>query len=323
MKNYIAALFIAMPTILPAGVGSVVSDHILPAHQEFARSAGAFVAATQACDGAEMRAGYHAVFDGWMGVGHIQFGPVEAQGLSLAIAFWPDPKNQTEKAVARLIAVQDPAVEDAAEFAEVSVAAQGLMALESLLFTGREETAYTCAMTQAIAAQLAQNAQRLNEAWQETHGAVLTSAGPGNAVYQSQAEAQRVIYTALFTGLEFLHDQRLGRPLGTFDRPRPARAEARRSERSLRNIVLSLKALDALATALAGGNIPETTAAFAEAIERAEALDDPALQGVADPAQRFRIEVLQQKVASIQMAVSEEIGAALGVRAGFNALDGD
>lgn len=323
MKQLLCALLIAAPTVSSADMMRVVSDHILPAHQSFAQATEALVIATQTCDDAAARIGYHAAFDAWMGVGHIQFGPMEAQGVSLAIAFWPDPKNQTEKALSRLIAAQDPAVENATDFAEVSVAAQGLMALENMLYTDKDADAYSCKVTQAIAVQLAQNADLLADAWENDHGAVLIAAGPDNATYQSPAEAQRVVYTALFTGLQFLHDQRLGRPLGSFDRPRPARAETWRSGRSARNIVLSLQTLDGLATSLAGADLPKTKAAFAEAILRAEALDDPALQGVADPARRFRVEVLQQKVALIQAAVAEEIGAALGVRAGFNALDGD
>lgn len=323
MKHILAALLTCLPAVLPAGVETVARDHILPGYQDFAAATEVLVSSTQDCDRAAMQVGYHTAFDAWVAVSHIQFGPIETQGLSLAIAFWPDPKNQTEKALGRLIAAEDAAVEEQAQFAEVSVAAQGLMALERLLFTDRDQSTYTCALTQAIAAQLAANAGELEAAWREGHADLLTNPGPENAAYQSQAEAQRVIYTALSTGLEFLHDQRLGRPLGTFDRPRPKRAEARRSQRSQRNIVLSLQALDDLATALAAADIPKTKAAFAEALTRAEALDDPALQGVADPARRFRIEVLQQQVAAIQQAISEEIGAPLGVRAGFNALDGD
>ena len=207
---------------------------------------------------------------------------------------------------------------DPAAYHEVSVAGQGLFALEHLLFEA-EATDYTCALTQAITRGLAETATTLNNAWADHARAVREASQP----YQSPAEVQRVLYTALSTGLEFLESQRLGRPLGTFDRPRPKRAEARRSERSLRNIILSLETLQTLATTLADRQTPMTQAAFAEANTRARALDDPALQGVADPAKRFKIEVLQQKVAAIRVAINDEIGAPLGVRAGFNSLDGD
>ncbi|MCY4179353.1 MAG: imelysin peptidase, partial [Litoreibacter sp.] len=118
-------------------------------------------------------------------------------------------------------------------------------------------------------------------------------------------------------------DQRLGRPLGTFERPRPRRAEARRSERSLRHIELSLAALEELATTFYSGDLNLTKSAFADARARAAALDDPALAGVADPSKRIRIEALQRTVRDIQNAVNTEIGKPLGITAGFNALDGD
>ncbi len=123
------------------------------------------------------------------------------------------------------------------------------------------------------------------------------------------------------TGLEFTKDQRLGRPMGTFERPRPTRAEAWRSGRSQRNVVLSLEALRVLATELA--EAPETDTAFARAIATAEALDDPVFAGVADPGKRFRLEALQQEIAQVQTVAATEIGAALGVSQGFNSQDGD
>ena len=70
-------------------------------------------------------------------------------------------------------------------------------------------------------------------------------------------------------------------------------------------------------------DLTQTRAAFAQARSRANAIDDPALQGVADPAQRFKVEVLQQAVRAVQVAVIDDIGTPLGITAGFNALDGD
>ena len=63
--------------------------------------------------------------------------------------------------------------------------------------------------------------------------------------------------------------------------------------------------------------------AFAEARTRADELNDPALEGVADPAKRFKVEVLQRAVNDVRNAINTEIGKPLGITAGFNALDGD
>ena len=140
-------------------------------------------------------------------------------------------------------------------------------------------------------------------------------------MFLSEAEACAALFTALATGLEFTADGRLGRPLGTFDRPRPNRAEARRSGRSARTALLSLRALRDLAATLA--EAPRTLEALDCAAASAEALDDPTLAGVAEPSGRFAVEALQTEVAQARRAAAEEIGAALGVASGFNALDGD
>lgn len=321
MKSLLMAVLFATPTY--AGIDEVIDDHILTGYAAFAEATGQLSEVAGDCNMTTLKPAYHAAFDAWINISHLQFGPIEDEGLTLAIAFWPDPKNNTGKSLDRLLSAQDKAVETPAAFVEVSVAAQGLFALEYMLYDESADDPYACALTLAITRQLAAHAHDLNELWLTDHAAILRSPGPQNPRYSSEQEALRVVYTALTTGLEFLHHQRLGRPLGTFDRPRPKRAEARRSDRSQRNISHSLAALEQLSMLMTDGTAPDTQAAFEVAIALAEELDDPALAGVSDPSLRFRIEVLQQKVAFIQQAVAVEIGENLGIRAGFNSLDGD
>ena len=119
---------------------------------------------------------------------------------------------------------------------------------------------------------------------------------------------------------------RLGRPLGSFDKPRPRRAETWRAGRSLRNVSLSLEALRDLALHLSQGH-PDLQAEFdtrfGEALDLARTLDDPVFAGVADPGKRLKIEILQQSIDRIRATAAEDLGPHLGVSAGFNALDGD
>ncbi|MEM8576696.1 MAG: imelysin family protein [Pseudomonadota bacterium] len=326
MRLAALACLLAAPALTPAwaDVVSVLDAHILPGHARLAAQTEALAEAARAdCAPESLLSAYHDARDAWVQIGHIQFGPLEESGLALAMDFWPDPRGTVPKTIARLTVDADIDLTDPDAFAEVSAAAQGFSALEWMLFTPQARAEEACALTRAIAGGLARKAASLEADW-PAFADLMTSAGAdGNTRFQSELEAQRALYTALSTGLEFLHDQRLGRPLGTFDRPRPRRAEARRSDRSLRHITLSLGALEELAVLMGGGDIPQTRAAFAEAKARAAELDDPALQGVADPAQRFRVEVLQQAVRAVQVAVIEEVGRPLGISAGFNALDGD
>ncbi|MEO9576450.1 MAG: imelysin family protein [Tateyamaria sp.] len=314
--------FLALPAF--ADVERALETHILPGHAQLVETTAALANAAQAdCTADAVRPAFHDAYDAWISISHIQFGPLEDQALTLQMSFWPDPKDSAGKAIARLSAAKDAIVDDPAGFNDVSAAVQGFTALERLLYDPQPDADYACRLTQAIATGLASKSDRIAGDWPAFAQGMLTAGADGNTRFQSDEEAQRALYTALSTGLEFLHDQRLGRPLGTFDRPRPRRAEARRSERSLRHIQLSLAALEHLATAITDTDLTQTRAAFAQARSRAEAIDDPALQGVADPAQRFKVEVLQQAVRAVQVAVIDDIGTPLGITAGFNALDGD
>lgn len=322
MRLALVLSLIAAPVF--ADVSDALSEHVLPGHARLAEATSALAtSAATDCSPEALRPAFHAAYDAWVSISHIQFGPIEDQSTSLAMAFWPDPKDRTGKALARLTAAQDDIVDDATHWSDVSAAAQGFTALERVLYDAQPDPEYACRLTQAIAAGLAKKSAALAQAWPEFADLMNSAGTEGNTRYQSPKEAQRAFYTALSTGLEFLHDQRLGRPLGTFDRPRPARAEARRSERSLRHITLSLAALEELSTYLGHGDLTQTRAAFAAARARADGMDDPALAGVADPASRFRIEALQQGVRTVQVAVIDEIGTPLGISAGFNSLDGD
>jgi predicted lipoprotein len=324
-----AALLACLAAPATAGVDEAVDDAILPATARFAETAGA-LAATAAgnCRADAVRPAWHTAFDASLGIGHLRLGPLEEQGRALAVAFWPDTRGMIPRTVASLIADNGPALGSPEEFAEVSVAGRGLFAMEQALYddahAGFGEGTPACALVRAQATDLARMAAAIDAEWREDFADTLRTAGAeGNTTFLDEREAQRALYTALVTGLEFDKDQRVGRPLGTFERPRPNRAVARRSRRSLRNVVLSLEALRELARALSDIPIPRTEAAFADALGIAAELDDPAFAGVGEPQGWLEADILRQRIDLTQDAVAGEIGAAFGITSGFNAADGD
>jgi predicted lipoprotein len=302
-----------------ADVAEAVRDHVLPGYARFAEAAGA-LAAVETCDPEALRPRYQAAFDAWMGVSHLHLGPVEEDGRGLAIAFWPDPKGLGWKHQQALLA---GGALDTAGFAEQSVAARGFFALERLLYPVGELQVDPCPLIRATTGDLARVAGEVRDGWSTGYGDLLLTAGAeGNGVFLTADEARQALFTQLVTGLEFDADARLGRPLGTFERPLPERAEAVASGRSLRNLVLSLEALKGLAVALSG-DVPKSLAAFDAAIAAAEGLGDPVFAGVADPGGRLKVEILQQKVRALREVVIAELGGQLGVDVGFNSADGD
>jgi len=134
------------------------------------------------------------------------------------------------------------------------------------------------------------------------------------------------LFKALSTGLQFTAEFRLGRPLGSFKRPRPRRAHAYKSGRSLRQINLSLASLNQLATALAGTDAKLTLnlkTEFKASQPLADDMNDPVFAGVAEPKSRLYVKILKQSVDVLYEHVSTKLGPNLAVAAGFNALDGD
>ncbi|UXX82240.1 imelysin family protein [Roseovarius pelagicus] len=310
----------------------VVTEHILPRFDVLSSKAQSLASAAQdnCVAGSEsLRAAYGEAFDAWIAASHLRFGPTEDADRGYALAFWPDSRGATPKTLSGLITSEDAVAQTEQVYRDVSIAARGFYALEFLLFdpaiSSLGSADYRCTLTRTLAADIAATADEIDREWQTEHAARLitpSATGP----YRSDDEALQVIYKSLTTGLQFTSDARLGRPLGTFDRPRPKRAEVWRSGRSARHVALSLDALQDLAVRLAGEDADlaeRLAAAFDHAKERLAGLDDPIFAGVAAPQSRIRIEAVQQAVDDIRDLVAAELGPRLGVSAGFNALDGD
>ncbi|MCB1390811.1 MAG: imelysin family protein [Rhodobacteraceae bacterium] len=310
-----------------ADVAAVLDRHVLPGNAAFAAATQALDAAAAAdCRPEALRPAWNAAMDAWMAVDHLRIGPGELAALT--IAFWPDERSAGRRTLARMIAAEDPMGRDPAAFEQVSAAARGLYALETLLYDPDFDTfapgSYSCGLVAVMAHDLSVQARSLADAWQDKFGPELRTAGDeDNATFLSPVEAERALFTALHAGIEFNADQRLGQPMGTSDRPRPQRAETWRSGRSLRNLDLSMAALHEMATALAGRPVEPVDEAFASAAYFAQGLDDPGFQDVTDPQARLRLESLQGRIRAVGEVLVTEIGEAMGIAPGFNALDGD
>ncbi|MEO6299058.1 MAG: imelysin family protein [Paracoccaceae bacterium] len=322
LRSLTLTLTLALATPALADFPETVNTHILPGYAAFAAATKALAeAADKSCDPAGLKAPFNAAFDAWVAIQHIQFGPI-ANGDSLAIEFWPDPKGQGAKAQRELL-TGDPAALTPENFAEQSVAARGLSGLERLLYPTVPLTTDTCPLIRATATDLARMASEVQAAWLGGYAQTMLTAGdPGNTTFLTRPEVRQALFTQLIAGLEFQLDQRLARPLGTFDQPRPERAEARASGRSVTNIRVALRALKAMAESLTP-DAPLTQTAFDRAITLADKLDDPTFAGVATPSGRLKVEILQQSITAVRDTALRELAPELDVGIGFNAADGD
>ncbi|PIE14881.1 MAG: signal peptidase [Rhodobacterales bacterium] len=318
---------LAAPAV--ADIDTVIDDHILKNTAAFAQSAADLArTANKDCTPDGMKAAYHQAFDAWVRASHIRFGPIESNGEGLAIAYWPDKKGLIPKHLKRVINAKDPVVYDAKLFAGYSVATRGFFALEQLLFDDKfsdyTTDDYRCDLVKAISKDLARVSLQTHAGWVNGFAETLRNAGAdGNEVFLTDKEGAQALFTNLLAGMEYIYAQRIARPLGKFERPKPRRAEAWRSNRSMRNIVVSLEALQEMTLMLADGQAWETVELFDSLLTYAKSLDDDIFQHLDENGANFKVQSLREMVANVHEAINAEVGAHLGVVAGFNALDGD
>ena len=308
-----------------AGVDDALDHVLLPGFDRFAAATAALAnTAGTDCRPEAVAPAFHAAWDAWAPIGDMRLGPSERGALS--IVFWPDARGFTPKALTALVDGPSPALGDATAYAEVSIAARGLSALDLLLydpaFAAYAPGSPTCALVATVTEDLAAQARALRTGWASFAEVMKSHGAEGDAPFRDEAEVLRALYTQILGGLAFTADSRIGRPMGAFGAPRPARAEAWRSGRSLTNTRLAVEGAVALAEALAGHQLAATGAALA-GFEAAAGRVDPVFADVAEPSGRFRVEVLQQQVGNVHSAIEAEIGTALGLSAGFNSQDGD
>ncbi|GHH01497.1 imelysin family protein [Pseudodonghicola xiamenensis] len=312
---------------------AILDQLVLPGMRNLAERTADLDATAQAdcaADSTALRAAYNQAFDAWIGVSHLRFGPAETDTRGFALAFWPDSRGMILKTVKAMIAQEDSVVDTPDGFATVSVAGRGFYAMEYLLYdtdlTTHETADYRCRLVRAQAADIARTAAAMEADWRESYADVMRNPGPDSR-YKTDEEVLQEFFKAVVTDLEVDADLRLGRPMGKIDAPRPTRAEAWRSGRSLRHVVLSLTALRQLSDLLDEGDAEvagRIDKDFDYAFSRADKLTgDPIFAGVATPQGRIRVETLQDAIRTIRTDVNQYMGPMLGVAAGFNSLDGD
>lgn len=336
MKRFILTALLATAPVSATSQNAIIDDivnaHIVPRFQALANTSANLGAAAQTdctVTSPALQAAYAQAFDAWISASHLRFGPSEIDDRAFALAFWPDSRGATPRSLTALLSAQDPVIASPQDYAQVSIAARGFYAMEFLIYDEMLRTtglaADRCNLIQTVATDIASTSAAILSDWQSGYAAQMINPDP-NGLYRSDEDAVQTLFDALTTGLQFTSETRLGRPLGTFERPRPTRAEAWRSARSARHARLSLAALDDLTQRLSGDDpdlAAQLRASFARSRQLLADLDDPAFAGVAAAQTRFKIEVIEQSIDLTRAVIRDRLGPTLGVAAGFNALDGD
>lgn len=339
---------------------AMVEEHVVPRYEQLAEAARGleqhsrdFCAAPDQARLAALREQFHDTMDGWAGVQHLRFGPVELLNRYYRFQLWPDKHNTGTRQLARLLAEEDHEVLAPQRFARTSVAVQGLSALERLVFArGKGPEAfvqdgkanYRCQLVEAISHNLANMSAELAQEWRASPpplAQLFLQSGEliGERMKDKSLAEKRDVTAAFFSNLttqvQSIIDQKLLRPMGEPGaRAKPRYLESWRSERSLRNIVVNLEALESLYDTgfapLLEAKSAEHRAldkkirqAFAKAHQAARQIAAPLYQALQSEEQPLAVEQLLQGMRQLQTLLTGPLPDALGIPLGFNALDGD
>jgi uncharacterized protein len=292
-----------------------------------------FCAAPQTSSVDKLKASFQKAADAWSGIEFVLYGPISVDFRFERMAHWPERKNAVGRALSTLLSRSGTEDLTPERFAQVSAAAQGLTAIERILFEqktakalsdGTETGKRSCAVGQAVAGALARTSAAVLDEWARPDG-TLAQLEKGEA--GTLEEAATRLATDYVTLFEMIDDQKLGAVMGKApDAARPTLAEGWRSGRSMRAIAVNLEAAEALAKILVDEARDENASlfyAFQSARGLAEGLPADIGAMAEDPKRRRNLALLHDSVHSLREIVSTTLPATLGVSVGFNSRDGD
>ncbi|MDQ0346329.1 imelysin family protein [Ancylobacter vacuolatus] len=345
-STLLTTLFIGRAHAAPVSAPELVESWLLPRYDTLLVSAKAqqeaweaFCTAPSAAGVAELKARFAAVSQAWSSVEFITFGPVMLSLRPDRFNLFPERRNAVGRSVAELLA--DPTDErlQPQRFFRLSAAAQGLPALERVLYDEGAEAALLagpeavrrCDIGRAVARNLATIAGEIRTGWGSRSEGLLAQliAGKADPVYFPDPNALlSQIVTDLAGAYQRVVDQRLLVVLGkSANEAKPLMADRRRSGLSKETIVAIVGSADALARALSAGIDPKDRASLAATLQAAQTAADalPEDIGAAATTSEGR-KTLQAAVAAFKAAqagIAKPLASGLGVPLGFNALDGD
>jgi len=325
----------------------LIDGHVVPRYEtlvqvttEFAATIQSFCRESDNTQLPTLHDAFQDVMDAWFGIAHIHFGPIEFLMRQHRFYFWPQARKKIVVAVDSM--VNSGNVDD---IANSSVAVQGLLAAEVLLFherflgSGEANKPQICIMLSALGQNIKTMAMGTLSEWQDGEAAYaefMKHPHSSNPFYESHAAVTLNFFQSLYNRLQFVHDINLKPVAGnSIDKASPAMAESRFSSRSTQNLVITVRALQELYGTEGNTGLGDLAAitdiklhslmnkAFSKTLETAEKLDFPIEVAAIDPEKRPQLEQLTKQVQAIKQIIKNRLSRALGMTVGFNALDGD
>jgi uncharacterized protein len=337
----------AKAALAAKAVLAVVDRFVIPAYRTLAEASevqekawATFAADRPVGDFASLKAAYNGLCDAWATAQIVKTGPISLFLRYDRFAYWPEARNVTTRTLDALLRASDPKELTPETLAHDNVAAQGLTALERLLYDGDNPEGLLKASGQAgiwrvsvgqgLAANLAGIAKDVLADWTAPDGVrAMIAANKGwKSIFANTQESASLLLTDLVGAFRVMHDIKLLPVMGAnIDAAKPKSAEAWRSARSQRDLKLNLDATHAMERPFAAS----ATAAHRARLETLFAAAEKAMAAVpadmgeaaADPKRRPQLETARLALKAVQTEMAKSLPGDLGVILGFNGLDGD
>lgn len=333
-----------------AAVDGAVQGMILPAYSEFAGRAADVATATRAlCSRpskaalASARTTFAALTNAFARIELFRFGPAQTDNRFERLFFWPDRRGRGFRQVATILRDADSSAASPDTLAAKSVAVQGLPALDHVLFgkgagdLAADVGAFRCRYAAALGVRIVKVAGALDSAWSTDFAAVMGAPSAENADFRSSGEVVQTLLRSAREQLQTAAAFKIGRPLGRGQGPAKPRTAPyfnaglglTTTEANVRAVRDLIDALD-LADVLPDGQtavlselafyLDGAVAAMGDA-RRLAGGDWPAVATSADA--RTRLAYAPLALGQAIDILENRLPSALGLIAGFNALDGD
>lgn len=286
---------------------------------------------------------FGSVVRAWSMIESVRFGPVLKDNRLERILFYPDRQGIGLRQVQKILGTRDQRAIHLDSLQKKSVAVQGLVAMEFVLFgTGADVDlsakgdGFRCAYGLAVSQALRAVSREVLADWEAEGGIADHMAGPQATFedYRTEDEVLRELLGIFVHSMELVRDTRLQQLVGSDARPGSARtALYKRAELTIESAAANIEGLrNALLLSGIADKLAETDRWAAGALDfemqnfvrtAGEIADMPIAQAVQDQEAYGKLKYLMILTASIQRILVDQLAASLGLSAGFSSLDGD
>ncbi len=330
----------------------IASNHILPSYQKLNDSAlSLYQQSERFCNLAnpsnaeldELKQRWRDTVSDWQSIQWLKVGPVLEENRNFRLHYWPDSNDSVGRGISKILNSSEEI--NQAYIAKQSVGAQGLPALENLLYPSMTQDSLLrandiekrCQALMAISANITTITGDINDGWQSSAGNYYDQFISGTVDFTGAKDAVEEVVTNWVEQLELVKDEKMLIPLGNASPGLPLQAEHIYSDSAVVSIQKNIAAFKTIYTAGDGhgfddilidyleqnGIANEMLSAIDSAIVEATNLEGSYPELLKTAEGRAAIESTINSLRTIRDILTVDVVQATDINIGFNANDGD